>query len=131
MIQRDHTIGLSRILILSVLTFGVATGAPTGNTDSFRTIVESDWSRQEKRRKRAPGDPVAILEALDRGEALLEDLARGARPPDLGRATAALADLRKQVENLSALDKVELLNPEVMETIEGVLQNRPELPTQF
>jgi aryl-alcohol dehydrogenase-like predicted oxidoreductase len=35
------------------------------------------------------------------------------------------------VENLAALDKVDLLTAEVMETIEGVLRNRPELPTQF
>jgi voltage-dependent potassium channel beta subunit len=34
-------------------------------------------------------------------------------------------------ENLQSLALVELLTDDVMEQIEGVLQNRPELPTQF
>jgi aryl-alcohol dehydrogenase-like predicted oxidoreductase len=51
--------------------------------------------------------------------------------PDVSTVILGASRKEQLLENLAALDTVQLLTDDVMETLEGVLNNRPELPTQF
>ena len=51
--------------------------------------------------------------------------------PNVSTVILGASRLEQLQENLKAVDKVELLTDEVVERIEGVLQNRPEPPVQW
>jgi aryl-alcohol dehydrogenase-like predicted oxidoreductase len=48
--------------------------------------------------------------------------------PNVSTAILGASRVEQLRENLRALDHVSLLTPEVMETLEGILQNKPVLP---
>ena len=51
--------------------------------------------------------------------------------PHVSTAILGVSRVEQLAENLEALDHVESLTDEVLQRLEGVLQNKPELPTQF
>jgi voltage-dependent potassium channel beta subunit len=125
--------------IWSPLASGVLTGKYSNGIPehSRMTLPEYDWLKE---RVIDSAEGQAAVRKADEVTRIAREL--GITPAQLAIAwclknpdvsTVILGASRKEqvVENLAALDKVELLTADVMETIEGVLQNRPELPTQF
>jgi len=120
-------------LASGVLTGKYRVGVPEGSRmslpeyDWLRERIESDEGRErirqatelEKVAKRL-GIPLAQLA-----------IAWCLKNPDVSTVILGASNVRQLEENLGSLDAVALLTDEVMETIEGVLQNRPELPEQF
>ena len=121
-------------LASGVLTGKYSQGIPE---DSRMTLPQYDWLKE---RVIDSAEGQAAIRKADAIAKIAGEL--GITPAQLAIAwclknpdvsTVILGASRKEqvVENLAALDKVDLLTAEVMETIEGVLRNRPELPTQF
>jgi len=121
-------------LASGVLTGKYSKGVPEG---SRMKLPEYDWLKE---RVIDSAEGQAAIRKADEVGGIAREL--GITPAQLAIAwclknpdvsTVILGASRKEqvVENLAALDKVELLTDEVMETIEGILNNRPELPTQF
>ena len=133
-----HEVGLGTT-IWSPLASGVLTGKYSQGVpdDSRMSLPEYDWLRE---RVIDSEQGQAAVRKADRIVGVAREL--GITPAQLAIAwcltnpnvsTVILGASRKDqlVENLAAQDKVGLLTPEVLETLEGILQNRPELPTQF
>ena len=51
--------------------------------------------------------------------------------PNVSTVILGASSVPQLKENLDSLSKLPLLTADVMQRIEGVLQNKPELPTQF
>jgi cytochrome c553 len=93
---------LSLVLLLSAPAAAADAGE---NQPALRDLVESDWSLQEKRRGLTADDPVAIRQALDRGQRLMEDLSLPAHPLRYGPEALQLAECRRRAEQLATLDR--------------------------
>ncbi|MDP6720049.1 MAG: hypothetical protein QGF59_15415, partial [Pirellulaceae bacterium] len=69
-----------------------------------RGLIQWDWRRQERLKRRQPGSQSAVSEAIMRGEALLRDLRRlGLHDTDA--AAAKLDVYRRRTTNLPNASK--------------------------
>ena len=90
-------------------------------------VIDSDEGRAQIEKA---GGITAIAREIDCSPAQLA-IAWCLRNPNVSTVILGASRLEQLQENLKALDKVELLTDEVVERIEGVLQNRPEPPVQW
>jgi voltage-dependent potassium channel beta subunit len=120
-------------LASGILTGKYSDGIPKG---SRMALPEYQWLRervesehgQDQIRRAAELRPIA--DRLGVSLALLA-IAWCLKNPDVSTVILGASRVEQLHENLKALDVAEQLTPDVMESIEGVLKNRPELPTQF
>jgi voltage-dependent potassium channel beta subunit len=120
-------------LALGVLTGKYKDGIPAG---SRMSLPDYEWLRDriESPEGRANVRKAVELEGI--AERLGVSLARLAiawclKNPNVSTVILGASNPAQLRENLQSLDAVALLTGEVMEEIESVLQNRPELPTQY
>ena len=90
-------------------------------------VIDSDEGREQI--KKADGI-AAIAREIDCTPAQLA-IAWCLRHPNVSTVILGASRPEQLRENLKALDKTELLTDEVLERIEGVLQNKPEPPVEF
>ncbi|NQU26143.1 MAG: hypothetical protein HQ567_33065, partial [Candidatus Nealsonbacteria bacterium] len=67
--------------------------------------VEHDWRRQERLKRRATGCRAAVADALQRGEALLKDLADLGAGEVVSEAAETLAACRRRYDELAAREE--------------------------
>ena len=121
-------------LASGVLTGKYSDGIPEG---SRLTLPDYGWLRervveseegQQQIRKAAELQKIAA----DLGISLTQlALAWCLVNPNVSTVILGASRREQLVENLAAAERTDLLTAEVLERIEAVLQNRPELPTQF
>jgi voltage-dependent potassium channel beta subunit len=125
--------------IWSPLASGVLTGKYSQDVpaDSRMTLPQYDWlkervidSRGGQAGIRKADEVVKIARELGIAPAQLA-IAWCLKNPNVSSVILGASRREQVIENLGALDQVDRLTTEVMETIDEVLQNRPELPTQF
>ena len=125
--------------IWSPLASGVLTGKYSKGVpdDSRMTLPQYDWlkervidSTEGQSAIRTADEVAGVARELGITPAQLA-IAWCLKNPDVSTVILGASRKEQLIENLEALDKVPLLTAEVMETIEGVLKHRPDLPTQF
>jgi voltage-dependent potassium channel beta subunit len=120
-------------LASGVLTGKYADGIPA---DSRMTLPDYRWLREQieseagRRRIRKAGQLLPLADELGIRPAQLA-IAWCLKNPHVSTVILGASRVEQVEQNLEALDKVALLTDEVMQRIEDLLQNRPELPTQF
>jgi voltage-dependent potassium channel beta subunit len=120
-------------LASGILTGKYGHGVPDGSRMSLpdyqwlRERVESDEGRE---RIVKAGELQALAREIGCSLPQLA-LAWCLKNPDVSTVILGASNVEQLRENLQALDTVALLTDEVMERIETVLDNRPELPVQF
>jgi voltage-dependent potassium channel beta subunit len=121
-------------LASGILTGKYRDGVPGG---SRFELPDYQWLREsviDSDEGRARIGKAVELEAIakDLGTSLTRlALAWCALNPNVSTVILGASRVEQLEENLTALDLVPSLTDDVIERIEGVLQNRPELPTQF
>ncbi len=101
-----RNIMLTTACMLAVLITSAAPGNPTSQSTPEQT-VERDWSRQEKLKQRAPGCREAVSDVLQRGEALLKDLAELGADEVVSQAAEKLAACRRRHDELAAREETD------------------------
>jgi voltage-dependent potassium channel beta subunit len=121
-------------LASGVLTGKYSDGVPEG---SRMTLPEYGWLKERaidsdegQRQIATAGRIVEVAADLGCSPAQLA-IAWCLRNPQVSTVILGASRAEQIEENIGALEKVELLTDEVMERIEGILENRPKLPTQF
>ena len=121
-------------LASGVLTGKYGSGVPEGSRMTLpdyawlkERVIDSDEGREQI--KKADGI-AAIAREIDCTPAQLA-IAWCLRHPNVSTVILGASRAEQLQENLKALDKIELLTDEVLERIEGVLQNKPEPPVEF
>jgi aryl-alcohol dehydrogenase-like predicted oxidoreductase len=100
------------------------------------TLPDYQWLREQieseagRNRIRKAGQLLPLADELGIRPAQLA-IAWCLKNPHVSTVILGASRVEQLRQNLEALDKVALLTDEVMRRIEDVLQNRPELPTQF
>jgi voltage-dependent potassium channel beta subunit len=124
--------------IWSPLASGVLTGKyEKGIPDGTRmTLPEYEFLREqlESEQGRAKVQKAAKVQGLAReiGASMAQvAIAWCLKNPHVSTVILGASRVEQLKENLAALDTVSLLTDEVMEKLDAVLGNRPELPTQF
>ncbi|KAH7108392.1 voltage-dependent potassium channel, beta subunit [Auriculariales sp. MPI-PUGE-AT-0066] len=133
-LYRKHGLGLT---VFSPLMRGVLTGKYTNGIpeDSRANKSGADWFRQQV----VNGKP--ILERVARLEPIATKigattgqlaLAWVVKNPRVSSAIIGATSEKQVIENIDALKFVDKLTPEILEEIEGVLENKPtQLPMRF
>jgi voltage-dependent potassium channel beta subunit len=120
-------------LASGILTGKYRDGIPKG---SRMTLPDYDWLREEvesdegRAKIRKATELEGVARELGISPAQLA-VAWCLKNPNVSTVILGASEPAQLAENLDALEKVPLLTGEVMERIEKVLGNRPELPTQF
>ncbi len=120
-------------LASGILTGKYAEGYPEGSRvtlegyEWLRDIYESEKGRS-RIAKAAQLEPVAREVGCSLAQLALVWCAKNPRVSTIILGASKLSQLE---ENLAALDYLDQVDDAVMESIESVLDNRPELPTQF
>ena len=120
-------------LASGILTNKYAGGIPKG---SRMTLPEYDWLRARMESPRGK-QQIATAEALkpvadDLGCSMAQlAIAWCLKNPRVSTVILGASRVEQLDENLAALNVVESLNDEIMERIETILGNKPELPEQF
>jgi len=124
--------------IWSPLASGLLTGKySNGIPDDARVNLPGyGWLKRmvESPEGKAKIEKAAKLQEIanDIGHSLTNmSLAWCAANPNVSTVILGASKMSQLTENLKALDAVPALTPEVMERIEGVLQNKPAPPAQF
>jgi hypothetical protein len=94
---------LASIAVLCVLLAPVCEAGIAGG--DLASSVDADWSAQEQGRGRSPRDPVAVMDACKRAEALLRDLQSMSSPPDIKDEAAELRSLHARIADINRLDE--------------------------
>ena len=120
-------------LASGILTGKYAEGIPEG---SRMALPDYQWLREKIESAEGKADLRKAAELAGIADGLGISLAQMAiawclANPHVSTVILGASNARQLQENLESLDKLPLLTAGVMERIEGVLQNRPELPTQF
>ena len=120
-------------LASGVLTGKYRDGVPEG---SRMALPDYQWLREriENDEGRADIRKAAELEGIaqELGMTMAQlAIAWCLKNPHVSTVILGTSSTSQLGENLASLDRVEHLTGEVMERIEGVLQNRPQLPTQY
>jgi len=120
-------------LASGVLTGKYRDGVPEG---SRMALPDYQWLREriENDEGRADIRKAAELEGIaqELGMTMAQlAIAWCLKNPHVSTVILGASSTSQLGENLAILDRVEHLTGEVMERIEGVLQNRPQLPTQY
>ncbi len=133
-LYRDFGLGTT---IWSPLASGVLTGKyGKGISDGRLTLPGYEWLREryesEDGRRRIESVEKLRPVAADLGASLAQlALAWTLKNPRVSTVITGASRTEQVVENMKAFDVVEKLTPEVMERIEGVLENRPEQPKNW
>ncbi len=122
----------------SPLASGVLTGKYRDGIpeDSRMAVPEYGWLREEfeseegRAQVRKAADLEGVAKELGISQAQLA-VAWCLKNPHVSTVILGASKPGQLSENLAALEKLPLLTDEVMKRIEKVLDNRPELPTQF
>jgi voltage-dependent potassium channel beta subunit len=120
-------------LALGVLTGKYRDGIPEG---SRMSLPDYQWLRDRIESPEGRANLRKAAELEDIAERLGVPLAQLAiawclKNPNVSTVILGASNSEQLRENLKSLGAVALLTSDVMEEIEGVLQNRPELPTQY
>ena len=121
-------------LASGILTGKYRDGVPPG---SRMTVPDYQWLREQaidSEEGKAKIRKAAELEGMARELGITPAqlaIAWCLRNPNVSSVILGATRAEQLTENLDALDKVPLLTDEVLERIETVLANRPELPTQL
>jgi voltage-dependent potassium channel beta subunit len=133
-LYRDFGLGTT---IWSPLASGVLTGKyGQGIKDGRLTLPGYEWLRKhyesEDGRRRIETVERLRPVAADLGASLAQlALAWTLKNPRVSTVITGASRTEQVQENMKAFDVVEKLTPEVMERIEGVLENRPEQPKNW
>ncbi len=120
-------------LASGVLTGKYRDGIPEG---SRMAVPEYDWLREEfeseegRAQVRKAAELEGVAKELGISQAQLA-VAWCLKNPHVSTVILGASRPEQLSENLAALEKLPLLTEDVMKRIEKVLDNRPELPTQF
>ena len=120
-------------LASGVLTGKYRDGIPEG---SRMAVPEYDWLREEfeseegRAQVRKAAELEGVAKELGISQAQLA-VAWCLKNPHVSTVILGASKPEQLSENLTALEKLPLLTEDVMKRIEKVLDNRPELPTQF
>jgi voltage-dependent potassium channel beta subunit len=120
-------------LASGVLTGKYSKGIPDGSRMKLpdyqwlRERMESDEGRRQISRA---GELSGLAGELDVSPAQLA-IAWCLKNPRVSSVILGATNVEQLSENLAALDKVDLLTDDVMQRIESILDNRPQLPAQF
>ena len=120
-------------LAAGVLTGKYRDGIPE---DSRMAVPEYDWLREEfeseegRAQVRKAAELEGVAKELGISQAQLA-VAWCLKNPHVSTVILGASRPEQLSENLAALEKLPLLTEDVMKRIEKVLDNRPELPTQF
>jgi voltage-dependent potassium channel beta subunit len=120
-------------LASGILTGKYSEGIPKGSRmllPEYHWLRERLESEQGQDQIRRAGELKPIADQLGVSQALLA-IAWCLKNTDVSTVILGASRVEQLHENLKALDVAKQLTPDVMESIEGVLNNRPELPTQF
>jgi voltage-dependent potassium channel beta subunit len=121
-------------LASGILTGKYREGVPDG---SRMSVPEYAWLREQRldsEEGRANIRTAAELEGVARDLGITPAqmaVAWCLKNPNVSTVILGATSAAQLAENLGALEKVALLTDGVMERIEAILNNRPELPTQF
>ena len=117
-----------------ILTGKYSKGIPDGSRmslESFAWLKESVFDTDEgkaKVQKARELEPIAKELGISMAQLAI---AWCLRNPNVSTVILGATRTDQLTENLEAADKVSLLTDDVVEKIESVLQNKPELPVQF
>lgn len=100
------------------------------NKDFFAGTIKELQSEQGRAKLEKVRGLTAIAERLGATVTHLS-LAWAAKNPNVSTVILGATKVEQVVDNLKALDLLEKLTPEVMDEIEGVLQNKPKGPATF
>lgn len=142
-VEREHLrlyteIGLGTTvwspLASGVLSGKYSDGIPAGSRMTLRDydwlrerVLETDEGRESVRKATRIAE---IARRLDMSAAQLA-IAWCLKNPHVSTVILGASRPEQLEENLAALDRRDALTEDVLESIEAVLQNRPELPSQF
>jgi voltage-dependent potassium channel beta subunit len=120
-------------LASGVLTGKYGDGVPAG---SRLALPDYQWLRERLETDEGRAQIAKASELLGLAEELGMPLPQLAiawclKNPAVSTVILGASSVEQLRQNLAALERVEQLDEEAMERIEGVLQNRPELPRQF
>ena len=120
-------------LASGVLTGKYADGIPDG---SRLALPDYEWLRErieteEGRAKIAKAGELQSV-ANDLGISMAQlAIAWCLKNPNVSSVILGASNVEQLEQNLASADKLDLLTDEVLERVETILDNRPELPTQF
>ena len=120
-------------LASGVLTGKYADGVPDG---SRMALPDYEWLRErmeteEGRAKIAKAGELQSV-ANDLGISMAQlAIAWCLKNPNVSSVILGASNVEQLEQNLASADKLDLLTDEVLERVETILGNRPELPTQF
>ena len=120
-------------LASGVLTGKYADGVPDG---SRMALPDYEWLRErmeteEGRAKIAKAGELQSV-ANDLGISMAQlAIAWCLKNPNVSSVILGASNVEQLEQNLASADKLDLLTDEVLERVETILDNRPELPTQF
>jgi aryl-alcohol dehydrogenase-like predicted oxidoreductase len=120
-------------LASGVLTGKYADGIPDG---SRLALPEYQWLRdrietEEGRAKIAKAGELQTV-ANDLGISMAQlAIAWCLKNPNVSTVILGASNVEQLEQNLASADKLDLLTDDVLERVETILDNRPELPTQF
>lgn len=120
-------------LASGVLTGKYNDGIPEGSRMSlpdYQWLRERIESEEGKRNIAKARELAAVAEELGMPLAQLA-IAWCLKNPNVSTVILGATSVSQLKQNLESMDKVELLTDDVMERLEGVLGNRPELPVQW
>ena len=132
-----ETIGLGTTiwspLASGVLTGKYAKGIPEGSRlslDDYKFLRDKFETDEGKDMIRTAGELQAVADDLGCGMAQLA-IAWCLKNPNVSTVILGASRASQLTENLAALDVVAQLTDEVLERIEGILGNKPQLPQRF
>jgi len=120
-------------LASGVLTGKYADGIPDG---SRLALPDYEWLRErieteEGRAKIAKAGELQTV-ANDLGISMAQlAIAWCLKNPNISSVILGASNVQQLEQNLASADKLDLLTDEVIDRVETILDNRPELPTQF
>ena len=120
-------------LASGILTGKYANGIPEGSRmalPDYQWLRERLESEQGRAQIRTAGELKPIADELGIPLSRMA-LAWCLKNPNVSSVIAGASSVDQLKENLLALEALPLLTDEVMQKIEGVLQNKPDLPVQF
>ena len=129
-LYRKHGLGLT---IFSPLMRGILTGKYTSGIpdDSRANKSGADWFREQVVNGKSTLERVAKLEPIAKKIGATTGqlaLAWTVKNEHVSSAIIGATSVKQIGENLAALGFVEKLTPEILEEIEGVLENKPQQP---
>ena len=107
MIRRENPPMSLTVVVVTILSIPpVTTAVQADDADqAFRSMVEADWAAQERRQDRAPSDPEAVHDALDRAQRLLDSRSGASDGGDLEDETELYGKRHREAHTSESADE--------------------------